>query len=222
VVRVPGYRFRGPGFDFQRYQIFREVVGLERGPLSLVSTIEKLLEGKGSDSGLESRECGRRDPSRWPRGNLYPQKLSLTSPTSGGRSVGIVRSRTKATKFSLVLAQSAVWRLARIPPTECRSRRKGNPPPWGITGPPCHLGFDTVLTALLCKLLRNVKTDKCRQIWQNILGRPWLERAAEFSSQEFEGFLVGNFTTAMARTTEVPRLACGTGTQVLVSGVKRT
>jgi hypothetical protein len=31
---------------------------------------------------------------------LYPQKLSLTSPT-----VGIVRSRTKATEFSLVLHQ---------------------------------------------------------------------------------------------------------------------
>ena len=30
---------------------------------------------------------------------LYPQKLSLTSPTGGGRSVGIVRSRTKATEF---------------------------------------------------------------------------------------------------------------------------
>ena len=30
---------------------------------------------------------------------LYPQKLALTSPTGGGRSVGIVRSRTKATKF---------------------------------------------------------------------------------------------------------------------------
>ena len=29
---------------------------------------------------------------------LYPQKLALTSPTGGGRSVGIVRSRTKATK----------------------------------------------------------------------------------------------------------------------------
>ena len=27
---------------------------------------------------------------------LYPQKLALTSPTGGGRSVGIVRSRTKA------------------------------------------------------------------------------------------------------------------------------
>jgi hypothetical protein len=33
---------------------------------------------------------------------LYPQKLALTSPTGGGRSVGIVRSRTKATDFSLV------------------------------------------------------------------------------------------------------------------------
>jgi hypothetical protein len=31
---------------------------------------------------------------------LYPQKLALTSPTGGGRSVGIVRSRTKAMEFS--------------------------------------------------------------------------------------------------------------------------
>ena len=30
---------------------------------------------------------------------LYPQKLALTSPTGGGRSVGIVRSQTKATEF---------------------------------------------------------------------------------------------------------------------------
>jgi len=34
---------------------------------------------------------------------LYPQKLALTSPTGGGRSVGIVRVRIKATEFSLVL-----------------------------------------------------------------------------------------------------------------------
>ena len=34
---------------------------------------------------------------------LYPQKLALTSPTRGGRSVGIVRSRTKGTEFSLVV-----------------------------------------------------------------------------------------------------------------------
>jgi hypothetical protein len=39
-----------------------------------------------------------RDLSRWPRGTLYPQKLALNSSTSGGRSVGIVRLRTKATE----------------------------------------------------------------------------------------------------------------------------
>ena len=33
---------------------------------------------------------------------LYPQKLALTSLTGGGRSVGIIRVRTKATEFSLV------------------------------------------------------------------------------------------------------------------------
>jgi len=31
--------------------------------------------------------------------HLYPQKLALTSPTGGGRSVGIVRVRTKVTEF---------------------------------------------------------------------------------------------------------------------------
>ena len=30
---------------------------------------------------------------------LYPQKLALIKPTGGGRSVGIVRSRTKAKEF---------------------------------------------------------------------------------------------------------------------------
>jgi hypothetical protein len=32
------------GFDFRCYQIFCEVVGLKRGPLSLMSTIEELKE----------------------------------------------------------------------------------------------------------------------------------------------------------------------------------
>jgi hypothetical protein len=92
--------FMRSGFDFQRYQIFWEVLGLERGPLGFVSTVEGQLGRKSSGSGLESREYGRRDPSRWPRDTLYPQKLALISPTSGGRSVGIVRSRTEATEFS--------------------------------------------------------------------------------------------------------------------------
>jgi hypothetical protein len=74
-------------------------VGLERGPLSLVTTIEELLGRKSSGSGVESREYGRVDPLRWPRGTLHPQKLALTSPTVGGRYVDIVRSRTKATEL---------------------------------------------------------------------------------------------------------------------------
>jgi hypothetical protein len=57
-------------------------VGLEGSPLSLVSTTEEVLGRKNS----------RRDPSRWPRGTLYQQRLTLTSQTSSGCSAGIVRS----------------------------------------------------------------------------------------------------------------------------------
>jgi hypothetical protein len=46
AVRVLGYRSRGAGFDSWRYQIFWEIVVLERGPLSLMSTIEELLDRK--------------------------------------------------------------------------------------------------------------------------------------------------------------------------------
>jgi hypothetical protein len=73
----------------------RSVVGLKRCPLSLVSTIEELLGRNSSCSGLESREYGRRDPSRWPHNICFPKTLALTSLTSGCCSVGIVRSRTK-------------------------------------------------------------------------------------------------------------------------------
>jgi hypothetical protein len=57
-----------------------------------VSTTEELLERKSSGSGLENREYA----ALTTRHQLYPQKLVLTSPTNGGRSVGIIRSRTKA------------------------------------------------------------------------------------------------------------------------------
>jgi hypothetical protein len=40
--------------------------------------------------------------------NNNPQKLALTSPTSGGRLVGIVRLRTKAKEFSFVFGRSEV------------------------------------------------------------------------------------------------------------------
>jgi hypothetical protein len=61
AVIVSGYRSRGsssiPGAT--RFS--------DKGPLSLLSTIEELLARKSSGSGLEIREYGRRDPSRWPR-----------------------------------------------------------------------------------------------------------------------------------------------------------
>jgi hypothetical protein len=44
VVRVPGYRSRDPGSIPITTQ--KNVVGLERGPLSLVSTTEELLDRK--------------------------------------------------------------------------------------------------------------------------------------------------------------------------------
>jgi hypothetical protein len=60
-------------------------------------------------SGLENREYGRGDPVRWPRDTLYQQKLALTSPASGGRSVGIVCLRTKATEFGFFRATVEVF-----------------------------------------------------------------------------------------------------------------
>jgi hypothetical protein len=66
VVRVLDYRSGGlgsiPGTTrfSEKKKIGKQVVGLERGPLSLVSTTEELLRS----SYLENREYGRRDPSR--------------------------------------------------------------------------------------------------------------------------------------------------------------
>jgi hypothetical protein len=53
--RLCGLVVRVPGIDSQRYQIFWEVVGLERGPLNLVGIIEELREWKSSSSGLEDQ-----------------------------------------------------------------------------------------------------------------------------------------------------------------------
>jgi hypothetical protein len=85
VVRVPGYRSRGSGFDSFCYQIFWEVVALERGPLSLVSTIEELLGRNSSGSSLENRDYSHGDPLRWPEVDtnfmpgLRPRSLVLVS-----------------------------------------------------------------------------------------------------------------------------------------------
>jgi hypothetical protein len=62
-------------------------VGLERGPLSLVSTIEELLGRKSSGSGLENREYGSRDLLRSLRDILLSAKAG-TNFADKRRSLG--------------------------------------------------------------------------------------------------------------------------------------
>jgi hypothetical protein len=52
------------GFDSGRYQIFWEIMGLEQGPHSFMSTIEELLGRKSSGSSLENRDYGRGGSTR--------------------------------------------------------------------------------------------------------------------------------------------------------------
>jgi hypothetical protein len=96
------------------YQIHWEAVGLRQGPLGLVSTVEELLGRNNSGFSLENRGYGCGDPLLWPHDTLCLQKLALTSPISGGRSIGIVRLRTKATEFSFF-----IWRLFNWNPLMC-------------------------------------------------------------------------------------------------------
>jgi hypothetical protein len=79
-----------------------KVVGLERGPLSLVSATEELLGSNSSGSGLESREYRRRDSSRRPRGTLYPQKVGTN----------IVPLRTGAKEFFFYSDRFDNWLLS--------------------------------------------------------------------------------------------------------------
>jgi hypothetical protein len=76
-------------------------VSLERGPLSLASTTEKLLERKSSGSGLENRDYGRMVSTALTTQHRSIRKtFAVTSPESGGRSVSVVRSWTQATEFN--------------------------------------------------------------------------------------------------------------------------
>jgi hypothetical protein len=61
--------------------------------------IEELLERKVAALVYKTEINGRGNSLHWPRDTLRPLKLALTSPTSGGRSVGIVRWRTKVPEF---------------------------------------------------------------------------------------------------------------------------
>jgi hypothetical protein len=70
-------------------------MGMERGPLSLVSKTEELLNRKiaspvykTENTAVGIRHADHVAPS-------ISKKLAISSPKSGGRSVSIVRSRTQ-------------------------------------------------------------------------------------------------------------------------------
>jgi hypothetical protein len=105
VAMVPWYRSTGPG-SISVATRFSENWWVWNGVHS-ASWVQW-----SSKSCLESREYGRRELSRWPRDTLYPQKLTLTSSTSDGRSIGIVRSRTKATEFFFLFYLGNTCRLS--------------------------------------------------------------------------------------------------------------
>jgi hypothetical protein len=82
LLNAAGNRSRGPGSIPGATRFSENQLGLERGPLSLVSTTEELLGRKISGFNLEKPRI-----RPWPCDTLYSQKIALTSPTSGGRSV---------------------------------------------------------------------------------------------------------------------------------------
>jgi hypothetical protein len=98
VVRVLGYRSGGPGSNPGTIRK-KKALGVERGPLSLVSTTEELLDRKVAAPvwKIENTAVGIRHADHV--APLSAKKLAITSSTSGGCSVGIVRSRTQTMEF---------------------------------------------------------------------------------------------------------------------------
>jgi hypothetical protein len=64
--------------------------------------LRSYLKVKVAAPGYKTEINDRGNPLRWPRDTLYPQKLALTSPTSGGR---VGSSETS------VDTQQTTWRL---------------------------------------------------------------------------------------------------------------
>jgi hypothetical protein len=89
VIKVPGYRSRGPGSFPGSARFSKKRVW---------STIEELL-GRKSDSGLETEITIVGDPPRWLPDIPPSTKVGTNFDGRGGHSVGIVRSRTQATEL---------------------------------------------------------------------------------------------------------------------------
>jgi hypothetical protein len=80
------------GFDSRRYHIFLRSSGSGTGSTQPREDNWRAVSRKLWLRSRKPKLTTVGDSLRWPRVILYPLKLALTSPTSGGRSVGIVRA----------------------------------------------------------------------------------------------------------------------------------
>jgi hypothetical protein len=61
---------------FQTFECFQRLSSVDTKDYENIELF--FIERKSSGSSLESQDYDCRDPSHWPRGTLYPQKLALT------------------------------------------------------------------------------------------------------------------------------------------------
>jgi hypothetical protein len=128
VVRVSGYRSRGPGSILgatrfsEELWVWNGVHSASRVQLRNCLKEKERLRPTKSRYGVGNRRADHGTPST-------RKDLALTSPTSGGRSVDIVRLRTQATDFFSVFTlgySDGITYMIRIKlaiySTQCASR----------------------------------------------------------------------------------------------------
>jgi hypothetical protein len=108
---VRAYRRKGPDVW--------AAVGLQGGPLSLVSATEDLLERRSSGSGPEIRECGRGDPWRWHqvRRRAAAARAEAGNPLRPAASSATAKERTRGLNASAVASKRSVrssWVSTRL------------------------------------------------------------------------------------------------------------
>jgi hypothetical protein len=108
-----------------------------------VSTTEELLGRNSSGSGIENREYGRGYLLHSPL-----QKLALISPTSGSRSVSIVRSQTKAIESIFIITR--IFMVLVLEPSDVNLLGKEPGPEQGKII--AHIKYLLIIISFICTL----------------------------------------------------------------------